>query len=164
MKQPISGEAGAVLCYVDGPWAYFTTQELAKQTGDDWDDAPYEHNAEEPYEPGVRYYADGRIEKLERDWNPDGSPKWEVIRIAWRGPLETPDAWATNSPWSVDQINAGATPWLKPAQFGAKHSVSIFAGTTLADFIAAVHSCGGVVYLPAPLTREATTEPEVPNV
>ena len=49
MKEPI-------LCYVKGPWAYFTTQPLKKQWGDDWDDAPYEHNAGEPYGPGYFHY------------------------------------------------------------------------------------------------------------
>ena len=39
---------GSVLCYVDAPWAYFTTRRLSEQWGDDWDDAPYEHNAGTP--------------------------------------------------------------------------------------------------------------------
>ena len=26
------------LCYIDGDTAYFTTQELSRQTGDDWND------------------------------------------------------------------------------------------------------------------------------
>lgn len=30
----------AVLCYVDGNCAYFTTQPLDQQWGDDWNDAP----------------------------------------------------------------------------------------------------------------------------
>ncbi len=38
-----------VLCYVDEPWAYFTPAALTDQWGDDWNDTPYEHNAEEPY-------------------------------------------------------------------------------------------------------------------
>ena len=51
------------LCYVEGNIAYFTTQDLDKQWGDDWDDAPYEHNAGLPYLPSVYYYADGRSQK-----------------------------------------------------------------------------------------------------
>ena len=40
-----------VLCYIDQMGrAYFTTQALSKQWGDDWNDAPYEHNAETPYD------------------------------------------------------------------------------------------------------------------
>ena len=38
------------LCYVNGPFAYFTTKEVSEQWGDDWNDAPYEHNAGKPYE------------------------------------------------------------------------------------------------------------------
>jgi hypothetical protein len=141
--------ADAVLCYVEGPWAFFTTKPLADQWGDDWDDAPYEHNAEEPYEPGLFYFADGRTEKRPADWNEDGSPKWRIYRIAWSGPFETPDAWVTNSPWSVQQINTGATPWLKPAEFATeRHGVSIPAGTTLAAFIELLESVGGTAYLP----------------
>ena len=35
-----------VLCYIDQhKRAYFTTQALSKQWGDDWNDAPYEQNA-----------------------------------------------------------------------------------------------------------------------
>jgi len=73
----ITGEATEVyrLCYVDLPWVYFTTQDLDKQWGDDWDDAPYEHNAEEPYSPGKYYFADGRVENKPEDWNEDGTPK-----------------------------------------------------------------------------------------
>lgn len=33
------------LCYVDDGFAYFTTKPLTEQWGDDWNDAPYEHNA-----------------------------------------------------------------------------------------------------------------------
>ena len=51
------------LCYIEKNFAYFTTQDLEKQWGDDWDDAPYEHNAGTPYEPRIFYYADGRREK-----------------------------------------------------------------------------------------------------
>lgn len=42
------------LCYIDDNGysnqgvAYFTDN-LENQWGDDWDDAPYEHNAESPY-------------------------------------------------------------------------------------------------------------------
>lgn len=31
-------------------YAFFTEVALADQWGDDWDDAPYEYNAEEPYD------------------------------------------------------------------------------------------------------------------
>ena len=37
------------LCYVDRNKAWFTNN-FEKQWGDDWDDAPYEHNAGLPYD------------------------------------------------------------------------------------------------------------------
>ena len=44
------------LCYIDGNKAYFTDN-FKRQRGDDWNDAPYEHNAEPPYD---HYYEDGQ--------------------------------------------------------------------------------------------------------
>jgi len=38
------------LCLVLDNQAWFTTQDVKLQWGDDWDDAPYEHNAGPPYE------------------------------------------------------------------------------------------------------------------
>jgi len=50
----------SALCYVSGPWAYFTTQALNKQWGDDWDDAPYEQMREDPI---IRIRKRGKIGK-----------------------------------------------------------------------------------------------------
>ena len=122
-----------ILCYVEGNWAYFTTQELSKQWGDDWDDAPYEHNAGTPYE---------------YDGEEDAHP-WEIVKVAWDGPFETPDYNHLNSPWSVEQINAGAVAWLV-ARY-ADPMVVIPAGVTLSEFTKRVLSAGGSVY-----AKEAT--------
>src|SRR5687767_4237066 len=62
----------AKICYADGRWAHFTTQELSQQWGDDWDDAPYEHNAGWPYEPR----------------RPEDA--WTLVRVAWDGPYDVP--------------------------------------------------------------------------
>lgn len=37
------------LCYIDGNKAWFTDN-FDRQWGDDWDDRPYQCNAEEPYD------------------------------------------------------------------------------------------------------------------
>lgn len=113
------------LCYVSGSWAYFTNLPLAEQWGDDWDDAPYEHNAEPPYEqePG------------------------QIVRIAWEGNYCTPDFNHSNSPWSVEEINSGATPWLVCGWWS--HGDSIDAGATIAEFRAAIERHGGTVFFPA---------------
>lgn len=111
------------LCYVDGAFAYFTSKPLVDQWGDDWNDAPYEHNAGIPYsdEPG------------------------QIIRVAWEGPFEEPSYGHTNSPWSVEQINAGAVAWLRTSGW-AQRTVRIMAGTLLDDFADLVEQAGGTVY------------------
>lgn len=117
-----------VLCYVSCAFAYFTTQELSKQTGDDWNDAPYEYNAGLPYE------------------SEDGA--WTITKIAWDGPFESPADIGHSSDLSIDQINSGETPWLKTAKWGRGHTpVNIMAGTTPSEFIRLIESGGGFVYL-----------------
>lgn len=165
-----------MLCYVKEPWAYFTTQPLDKQWGDDWNDAPYEHNAEEPYEPcwhnlprwrndptAKRGWRKGTQTPLEvgelcqcdsclRDWNEDGTPKWFITKLAWDGRLNTPSCNHYNSPWSVEQINAGAVAWLTSTP-DVKPIVVIHAGATIEEFIEKVKQAGGKVYRELPSTN-----------
>lgn len=75
------------LCYVDGPWAWFTDD--PNQTGDDWDDAPYQHNAGTPYETG------------------------QLVRVVFEL-----DAVQPVGNWSVDDINACKVPWLSNEDTG----------------------------------------------
>jgi hypothetical protein len=143
MKDPI-------LCYIDGPWAYFTTQSLSKQWGDDWDDAPYEHNAGDPYDPSFLHYCDdGGSVKNPRDWNEDGTPKWEIVKVAWDGDLVTPDAWmmVPNTTWSVLNINKKCVPWLQRAGWHKEKEIKIWAGTTLSQFKKLIREAGGSVYV-----------------
>lgn len=136
------------LCYIDGDTAYFTTQDLDKQTGDDWNDIPYEHNAGTPYNPIVRYYTDGRKEKDMRDWNEDGTPKWELYHLkfdtGWG--LQTPADRHYNSPYSVDMINAGAVAWLSGTDTDGK-PIAIQAGASIEEFKQKVRQCGGKIYV-----------------
>lgn len=137
MKEPI-------LCYIKEPWAYFTTQSLQKQWGDDWDDRPYEYNAGPPYSPMVIHYCDERGEvKDPRDWNADGTPKWEIIKIAWDGYFETPCTYLLNSSWSVKDINNKCVPWLITA---SDPKLKIWAGTKLSKFKKLIRKYGGNVY------------------
>jgi len=117
----------AVLCYVREPWAYFTTQNLKDQWGDDWNDAPYEHNAGEPY--GDR---DGR---------------WKIIKVAFEGDFDSPCSAVANSRWSVEDINRGNVPWLETSRYYRESPVSIWAGMPLDEFVKLVKQCGGTVYL-----------------
>lgn len=123
-----------VLCYVDGPWAYFTTRKLSEQWGDDWNDAPYEHNAGTPYD----YSEHDRKE---------GHAPWEIIKVAWDGDFEPPSEGHYNSPWSVEQINAGAVAWLRTSRWRTGKPVIIPAGTTLERFCEMMREGGGTVYL-----------------
>lgn len=133
------------LCYIDSRFAYFTTQELSKQWGDDWDDVPYEHNAGVPYEPHYHYYTDGSKKKSGLEWNEDGTPKWEIYKIGYDCyPAETPAYIAAgNSRYSVQAINNKLTPWLTKWPDKA-----LFAGASVEEFIAFIEECGGTVYLP----------------
>jgi len=128
------------LCYIDKDnTAYFTTQDLATQTGDDWDDAPYEHNAGTPYEPH---------KGSAKDWNEDGSPKWEICTVMFHAyDIETPSARYGNSPYSVDKINAGAVAWLTGWDPETKKDVAILAGASIEEFKQKVRQCGGKIYI-----------------
>jgi hypothetical protein len=118
------------LCYVTGPWAWFTTQEVTKQWGDDWDDAPYEHNAREPY---TAYRKDEH---------------WELLRVAWEGPFKAPCDGVLNSGFSVQQINRGDVAWLRPWSWTRDPSLRpIPAGTTFDEFRRLVEAAGGYVYI-----------------
>jgi hypothetical protein len=146
-----------VLCYVapESPWCYFTTKDLSEQWGDDWNDAPYEHNAGPPYGPCWHNEPEHVAKRgglctcvpCVRDWHPDGTPKWEIVQVAIDAPLVTPDEGFFNSPYSVEAINAGAIPWLRTDQYHQGESVSIPAGTTLIDFCELVRRASGTVYL-----------------
>ena len=121
-----------VLCYVEGSWAYFTTQPLGKQWGDDWNDAPYEHNASEPYE--WRKYNGER-----------GEGRWEIIKVAFEVDLSEPCDGHVNSPYSVEQINRMATPWLRSWEgFPVIH---IWAGTSLDEFKRIIKAADGRVFV-----------------
>lgn len=110
------------LCYVDGNFAYFTS-DLEKQWGDDWNDKPYEHNSGEPYE------HDGK--------------KIEIVAFRCES-LKTPaDRYYPNSPFSVEEINQGKIPWLHG---GWKEEVFIYAGDSIEDFKDLVIQAGGEVY------------------
>jgi hypothetical protein len=110
-----------ILCYVSNGCAYFTLKPLSEQWGDDWNDAPYEHNAGPPYDPEAKVYFEC-------------------------GPyLEEPCEGQSNSEYTVQRINTGEVPWLRQNQ--RKDGVSIYAGCTLSDFKRIIRSLPeGAVY------------------
>ena len=89
-------------------YLYFTSN-LNIQWGDDWDDAPYEYNAEVPY-----------------------TDKTNVIKVRVKLPkdnLYLPSTRFANSPFSVDDINKGAIPWIFIDS--KEDSLSLMGGETL---------------------------------
>jgi len=137
-----------VLCYVDLPWCYFTTRVLSKQWGDDWNDAPYEHNAGRPYRPREQGWRN-REGLYETNMRKDGSPGWRVVKVGLEGPLETPaDVARSNSSYSVEQINAGEAPWLRWPDYGKYESLRpIYAGTPFSEFRRIVLDAGCELYM-----------------
>lgn len=121
------------LCFVRSPWAWFTTQDLDKQWGDDWNDAPYEHNAGPPYGPLA-----------------SRGEEWYLLKVAFDGPLDEACVGVSNSLWSVQDINRGVAPWLHRSKFCPDvPMVTIPAGVSPYHFRRAVESVGGRVYYPA---------------
>lgn len=133
-REPMLQQPEPVLCYVSGSYAYFTTCPLNDQWGDDWNDAPYEHNAGAPYT--WREYM-----------REDGIEPYRIVCIMWDGPFVTPEEGHHNSPFSVDAINAGAIAWLRPEAWAADNTKPIAAGTTLGAFKQAIKDAGGHIWV-----------------
>lgn len=129
------------LCYVDGSFAYFTTQDLKDQWGDDWDDAPYDCNAGDPYEP------------REDEVDQYGNPKWRILKYAFDGNFSAP-AHSTYSTHyrelgrhlSVQDVNIEkVVPWLEGYDKKG-NKIEILAGTSIEEFKEAIKAGGGLVY------------------
>ena len=120
--------------YIEGKqeyYAYFTSVPLNKQWGDDWDDAPYEYNAEIPYD-------DVYDENDERT-------EIEIVRVPFYIPydggwsIRFPKDWGgDNSPFCVRDINADAVAWIFCHGGHRKSntdSVAIHAGCSPSEFV-----------------------------
>ena len=128
------------LCYIDQSdeyseqlELYFTEQDLDKQWGDDWDDAPYEHNAGLPYDEDYTQPEQG-IENGRGIY-----PKIQIHKVIiepkdWGINLITPRTKMINSNYSVEDINKGAIPWLVIKK-NDKVIDTVMAGTTYTEFI-----------------------------
>jgi hypothetical protein len=120
--------------YIEGKqeyYAYFTPVPLNKQWGDVWDDAPYEYNAEIPYD-------DVYDENDER-------AEIEIVRVPFYIPydggwsIRFPKDWGgDNSLFCVRDINAGAVAWIFCHGGHRKSntdSVAIHAGCSPSEFV-----------------------------
>ena len=112
------------LCYVEGNFAYFTSKPLEEQWGDDWDDAPYEHNAETPYE----------------------EEGYTIYKLAFECDLKQPCEDHINSPYSVEDINKGKVAWLRSYSW-REEQTAIFAGESVQSFIDKILKANGEIYL-----------------
>ena len=99
--------------YIEGKatlFAYFTPRDLDDQWGDDWDNVPYDCNAEKPYDDGE-----------------------EIIIIPFHIDSGLPVDWTNgyNCAYSVKDINQGAIAWVYDRYKG----ICIHAGTNPYEFI-----------------------------
>ena len=110
------------LCYVGNNILYFTDI-FESQWEDDWNDAPYEHNADPPFE-----------------WDEHESAKWNIkhghghiryIAIMPDWSISQPCDGHINSPYSVESINKGAIAWLYHEDAGG-----LMGGATMDETIA----------------------------
>ena len=143
------------LCFVrtlDGDNAhvlYFTPFDATNITGDDWDNAPYEHNASEPYYARLGSYKDIHSKKETAVVAEDiGDKLVEVIIYSYdTAALASPCSYVLNSDYSVKDINEGMTPWIVAKWFenGVAREEVIMANATYKEV---VEKLDGFVYLP----------------
>lgn len=96
-------------------WLYFTPIRMEDQWGDDWDDAPYEYNAEKPYDSD---YVDG---------------KWVEHNILVLDFAVKPEDYlelpCDYSSYCVADINSGKVAWLfKPSDGKCCNGIAVHAG------------------------------------
>lgn len=82
--------------------AYFTPASMDEQWGDDWDDAPYEHNAGIPYDD---LWVNGKRVEIEILQIP-----FAIKSYNFRLPNDM--GFGGNSPFAVADINHGAVAWI----------------------------------------------------
>ena len=120
--------------YIEGEkeyYAYFTDlDDLQEQWGDDWNDAPYEHNAGWPYD-SIRKdeHTILKIPFAVVSENNNGSNHWVKFPC---------DYGCGNSPFSVEEINAGAVPWIFVSYYNMaknKKFLAINSGINPLEFI-----------------------------
>lgn len=128
------------LCYVSWNRAHFTTIEnLEDQWGDDWNDAPYEHNAGRPYT-----YDEKVWDWKSKKWIANTKPRYESDYVFFEGDFEEPDEFGQSM--SVQFVNSGRVPWITSGRWDSSRDMAIFAGTTYPEFVKKIHANGGRVY------------------
>lgn len=113
------------LCYVHSinDWTHelwFSDKKPTDLWGDDWNDAPYEHNAAPPYEYTRKNKSKVDFKRYILIGNDIVSPSYEHL----------------NSPWSVEQINKQETYWLTTGKS------DFYAGCTINEITTALENQG----------------------
>lgn len=112
-------------------YAYFCpVTDMGEVWGDDHDDAPYSCNAGCPYDTNFETREEMIILQV-----PFALPPVQIYRgVDWK----LPDGWSIlNEPWSAEDINLGALPWIwfRTCKWkGGNRGISVMAGTSLIDF------------------------------
>lgn len=112
------------LCYADAKFLWFTDTPIDQVWGDDWNDAPYEHNAGEPYSEF------GPYTKICLDYHYD-----------------LPHSGELNSRWSVENINSGAVSWVAIKFWDGRKGIYFPAGIELDDVISECREAGIDIYV-----------------
>lgn len=145
------------LCYIDSseytgePMTLYFTEldDVTKQWGDDWDDAPYEHNAGTPYENDYDQPEQGVKNGM------GIYPKIDIYKVVVDGGhnIMTPRTNQLNSPYSVEDINKGVVPWLTIKDKNNK-SIFVKAGSTLKETLEALGKSGDYIDIFFEATKE----------
>lgn len=106
------------LCYVEDGIAYFTNN--PEQWGDDWNDAPYQHNAGTPYQ----------------------EEGFELMKVGFYTAYNysEPSEYFHSKHFSVEEINCKFIPWLIPSSVKIP---PIFAGESIKEFTEKIESVSG---------------------
>lgn len=115
--------------------AYFTPIDLKDQWGDDWDDAPYEYNAGEPYD----HYYDN-----------EGQHEIDIYVVHFTVPKEVENTLLTPRDFFVGkygscvgvlQINSGMVAWMYASEsYKTFDGFAIQSGTTIDAFVCKINN------------------------
>ena len=124
------------LCLVKGNCAYFSKDKPSDVYGDDWNDAPYEHNAGEPY-----------------------GFKFPYFKVYFSAGLIDQTYMQTNSRYSVNDLNDRDCKhyWLRTDPCNVyinRFSIEIYTGILFSAFVRLVELVGGEIMLPVIMERE----------
>ncbi len=127
MRFPVS--SAYKLCLVQGDCAWFTTQELKSQWGDDWGESGYEIAAGPPHQ----------YTKYDKE---DSLEPWQIARIKFSGSFLLPHDPPAPKSWSVKSVNEGLRPWLRGT---GTQGTALMAGASVEEFCQFVLGEGGQI-------------------